>query len=398
MDIITQSDLERLLPRQPHAVVSLYMPTEPVGTQTPQNLVRLRKLVGEAEGLLAARGMRAADAKHLLQPAEALLLDEPFWRGLGRGLALFTGHGRLETYRLPWTLPELVLAQRRFHVRPLVPLLMLDGQFAVLAASMKQVRLWVGTSQQLAPVELELPQGLNEVLGYDTPQRVVQVRSTARMGKRKQGAVYHGQGAATEHVKQDLAAYFRQVDRVVTRWLGASRMPLVFAGVDYLYPIYREACTYAELHPEPLVGNPDHWDEGELRRRAWELVHPQFTKVIDQALARYRELAGTGQTSTSLEEILAAASEGGVDTLLVAREGEVWGAFEEGSGVVEFHTERRATSEDLLNTACALVWERAGRVLPVDRDQLPAPDQAVAIYRYPRPAGRLPSTDQGQGA
>ncbi len=390
MEIFTPSDLARLLPRQPLAVVSLYMPTEPVGTQTPQNLVRLRKLLHEAQALLEARGMRAADAKQMLQPAEDLLLEEPFWRGLGRGLALFTGDGRLETYRLPSTLPELVVAHRRFHIRPLLPLVANYGQFGVLAASLKQVRLLVGTPQQLVPVELELPGGLSDVLGYDEPQRVVQARSTARAGKRKEGVVYHGQGAATEHFKQDVAAYFRQVDRAVTRWLDASRMPLVFAGVDYLYPIYREVCTYAALHPQPLVGNPDHWDEAELRRRSSELLQPLFTKASHEALARYAQLGGTGQTSANLEEILAAAREGGVDTLLVAREGEVWGIFHDETDIVQFHTQRRATSEDLLNTACVLVLEQSGRVLTVDREQLPPGELAAAIFRYPRPAGRPP--------
>lgn len=389
MDIFTHSDLARLLPRQPVAVVSLYMPTEPVGTQTPQNLVRLRKLLHEAHSLLEARGLRAADAKQMLQPAEDLLLEEPFWRALGRGLALFMGHGRLERYRLPSTLAELVIAHRRFHIRPLLPLVANCVQFAVLAASLKQVRLLVGTPQRLAPVELELPGGLRDVLGYDEPERVVQVRSTMRAGKRKEGVVYHGQGAATEHFKQDVAAYFRQVDRAVTRWLNTSRVPLVFAGVDYLYPIYRQVCTYAALHPEPLVGNPDHWDEAELRRRSSELLQPLFTKASDDALARYGQLAGTGQTSTNLEEILPAAREGGVDTLLVAREGEVWGIFHEETDAVQFHTERRATSEDLLNTASILVLEQAGRVLTVDRERLPPGELAAAIYRYPRPAGRV---------
>lgn len=389
MDIFTQSDLARLLPRQPVAVVSLYMPTEPVGTQTPQNHVRLRKLLHEARSLLEARGVRGADAKQMLQPAEDLLLQGPFWRGLGRGLAVFTGHGCLETYRLPSTLPELVVVHRRFHIRPLLPLVANCGLFAVLAASLKQVRLFAGTPQQLVPVELDLPGGMNDVLGYDEPERVVQARSTARLGKRKEGVVYHGQGAATEHFKQDVAAYFRQVDRAVTRWLHASRIPLVFAGVDYLYPIYREVCTYDALHPEPLVGNPDHWDEDELRRRASELLQPLFAKTSDQALARYAELAGTGQTSANLEEILAAAREGGVDTLLVAYQGEVWGAFHDETDAVEFHTERRPTSEDLLNTASILVIEQAGRVVTVDRERLPPGELAAAIYRYPRPAGQL---------
>ncbi|MCL6501958.1 MAG: hypothetical protein K6T86_04680 [Pirellulales bacterium] len=393
MDIVTQKDLKRLLERQAQAVVSLYMPTEPVGPQTPQNLVRLRKLLHEARTLLEARGMRSSEAKQTLSMAEDLLLEEPFWRSLGRGLALFTGHGRLETYRIPYSVPELVVAHRRFHIRPLLPLLTLDGQFAVLAASLKQVRLFVGTQQQLVPAEVELPQGLSEVLAPDTPQRVVQVRSTARLGKRKEGAVYHGQGGATEHLKKELAAYFRKVDRAVTRWLGTSRMPLVFAGVDYLFPLYRETCTYAALHPEPLVGNPDHLDDDELRKRAWELVHPLFSKAVAEALGRYQELAGSGQTSAHLEEILTAASEGSVDTLLVAREGQVWGAFQEDGCLTHLHAERRATSEDLLNTACVLVLEHSGRVLPVEQGQLPVEDHIAAIYRYPRPAGRpVPAT------
>ena len=89
--------------------------------------------------------------------------------------------------------------------------------------------------------------------------------------------------------------------------LREETTPLVLAGVEYLFPIYREANTYPYLLEQGVAGNPDKLKAETLREKAWGIVEPSVLQNQQEAAARYEELATTDRASTNISEIVPAA-------------------------------------------------------------------------------------------
>jgi len=379
MDSLTRQDLDILINAQGEWCVSIFMPTVRAGTEVQQNTIRYRNLLRQAEERLAKLNARVPDIESLLAPAQGLLDDPDVWRNKSDGLAVFVGMDQLYWFRLPITFNELVVVERHFHVKPVLPLLSGDGQFYVLALSQDQIRLLVGSRDSVTEVDLGgVPESLAAALQYDAPQR--QLRAVGGSGG---GTVYHGAGGAEEE-KPDILRYFQKVDRGLRDLLADKNPPLVLAGVDYLLPIYHEASTYPHLLEEGLTGNPQALTAKELHQRAWAIVKPVFEQAQAEQKALYDGLAGRddSRASNSVKGIVQAAHEGRVATLFVAFGEHQWGVYRAHSHNVHVHHDRQPGDQDLLDIAAAQTFATGGTVYVVDRDQIPGGKAMAAIFRY----------------
>jgi hypothetical protein len=159
----------------------------------------------------------------------------------------------------------------------------------------------------------------------------------------------------------------------------------VLAGVEYLLPLYREATGYPYVVEGGITGNPEGVSADALHAQAWPIVQPLFQRAQDEAAGQYRQLAGTGQASSVLAEIAAAAFYGRVQTLFVAVGVQRWGAVDPSTHAVEMHDEAVASDEDVLNVLAILTLRHGGTVYAVDPAAVPEAGQgavAAAIYRY----------------
>ncbi|MDP8957743.1 MAG: hypothetical protein M3N51_00745, partial [Actinomycetota bacterium] len=228
MDLVTRGDLEALLQMGEGPCVSLFMPTHRAGPEMRQDPIRLKNLLGEAEQRLGEAGLRAPEARALLEPARKLLDDQQFWRHQSDGLALFVSPGRFHPYRLPLELYDLVVVGERFHIKPLVSLLSGDGRFYLLALSQGEVRLLQGTRYTVGQVELDgVPESLAEVLRREGLERQLQFHSHGGpRGAGERSAIFHGHGEAEEDAKDDILRFFRQLDRGLGELLQGEQVPM----------------------------------------------------------------------------------------------------------------------------------------------------------------------------
>jgi len=383
MDAFTLADVNTLNDARRRPCVSLFMPTHRTGRELRQDPIRLKNLLRDAEEQLVAGGLRTPEARELLRPAQQLLDESLFWAHMSDGLALFLGPEVHRRYRVPLPLEEQVAVADRFHVKPLLPLLTGDGHFFILGLSQKSVRLLEATRHSVDEIELEsMPTSLAEALRFDDLEKQLQFHTRAPERGDERAAMFFGQGPGGEVEKERLVRYFRQVDRGVCELLHGEQAPLVLAGVDYYFPLYREANNYAHLFPEGVSGNPEGLLAEELHRRAWPLVAEYFQRAEDQALAQYRQLAGTGRTSVDLPEILHAAHQGRVETLFVVQGIQQWGDFAPERQQVEFHAEPGPGSQELLDLAAIRALAAKGSVFVLDRSRMPESGIVAAIYRY----------------
>jgi hypothetical protein len=164
--------------------------------------------------------------------------------------------------------------------------------------------------------------------------------------------------------------------------LRDERAPLVLAGVEYLFPIYREANTYPHLIEEGIGGNPKGISAEALHRTSLEIVRPFFQKAEREALAQYRQSSGTGLTSADIGEIIPAAYHGRVGQLFVASDRQQWGSYHGESGAVELHQKMEPASEDLLEIAAIQTFLNGGLVFTLPIEEMPDEHDLVAVFRY----------------
>jgi hypothetical protein len=386
MNTISKADLKVLTDRREGWCVSIFLPTHRAGPDVQQDPIRFKNLVREAGERLSTAGVRAPDVEALLAPLVQLLNDISFWQHQGDGLAVFRAEDLLRVYRVPLKLPEVAVVADSFHVKPLLPLLSGDGHFYLLALSQNEVRLFLGTQYGVDQIELSgVPLSLDDALKYDDPERQLQFHTGAPAAGGRRAAMFHGHGTGIDDAKTNILRFFQLVDGGLRAVLRSERAPLVLAGVEYLLPLYREATGYPYVVEGGITGNPEGVSADALHAQAWPIVQPLFQRAQDEAAGQYRQLAGTGQASSVLAEIAAAAFYGRVQTLFVAVGVQRWGAVDPSTHAVEMHDEAVASDEDVLNVLAILTLRHGGTVYAVDPAAVPEAGQgavAAAIYRY----------------
>lgn len=378
MNALSKEELTTLMQKRSDWCVSMFMPTYRTGVESQQNSIRLRNLVRQAEEELSKSGMRGQEAKDFLAPVQELVNNVLFWRNQSDGLALFVDRDEFRYLCLPVHFEELLVTADRFHMKPLLPLLHGEERFHVLALSQNEVSLFEGTSQSIREVSVEtLPKSLADALQTDTPERQVKFRSGAGGG-----AMMSGHGADIEDVKANLLHYFQRVDKGLHDLLKERDVPLVLSGVEYQFPIYREASSYPLLMGGGIAGNPKGLSLEELHREAWTIVKPYFQKAEEEALSQYGQSLGTGLTSDNVLEIIPAAYHGRVGVLFVAQGYQCWGTYSEADDAVVLAEKKEPGNEDLADYAAIQTFLNGGKVFVVAPDRLPGGSPVAAVYRY----------------
>jgi hypothetical protein len=385
MTRLTKTEIIKLSQVEADPAISVYTTTHMAGKDTRENPIRFKNQLTEISEQLAAQGYRPGRLGELLEPLETFVRDYRFWQNQRNGLAVFMANGDIHTYSLPIRVKDNAEVAKRFYLKPLLPLLTDDGRFYILAVSLNGVKLFESTRFETSEVALEdAPLSLAEALKYDDPERSLQSFSTSHAQARagRADAAFYGTGAGEDDRKTNILRFFQMLDNGVRDFLADSETPLVFAGVDYLFPIYQEANHYRHLLSEAVTGNPDQLSLDELREAVWEIVEPQVTGRRQEALERYKS-SQVDKTSGDLVDIIKSAVDGRIDTLFVVGGAQVFGHYDVQERRVDRHEEERADNEDLLDFAAVQTLQNGGHVYLVSQDELPERDTPIAaLYRF----------------
>ena len=388
MDVLKHSNLEQLMEISREWCVSIYMPTHKLGREQQQDPIRLNNLLTRAREKLLKYGLRKPEVQTLLRPAEDLLTNwEDFWQHQSDGLAIFLSDGFFKVLRLPLKFEELVVISRTFHLKPLLPLFSKDGKFYILAVSMNEIRLFLGTKDTINQIDLDgVPTNMQEALWMDDPEKFkgfhTSASSPSRGGERR--AIFHGHGTESADNKTNLLRYFNYLDAGLNDMLEEKQIPMVLAGVDYLLPIYKEANTYPGLLDEGLEGNQEVLSAEELRDSAWRLVKPIFDENQKNDLSRFEQFHGQQNelASADLKTVLKAAHFGQVETLFVPVGVQKWGRYDPQQNDVTWDKKDKPENEDLLDYAAMQTIINSGKVYAVQPEKIPGDGELAAILRY----------------
>ena len=385
MNIITREDIQKLLKEQGGLYISLYAPMERSG-DTQQNPIRFKTLLSEAEKRLSEHGLRESDIKDFLSPVKKFQQNSLFWEHQSDGLAVFLSKGSFLHYRQPYRFKELVVVADHFHIKPLLPLLVGDGRFFLLALSQNSVRFIQGTRFNVNELDLEgMPEGLAGIMRPEGMEKMMLQFHTSTPATRggDRPTVFYGHGAGYD-TKEGIQRYFQLINKALHEFIRNENVPLVIAGVDYLLPIYRDVNTYPYLLSEGIEGNPEDLSTDKLHEKAWKIVEPLFTKNQKITMEKYEAIMQKGgkEASDNLEEIVSAAYHGRVETLFFTIDLVKWGVFHPDSNSIVTHEKNEPGDTDLLDFSATQTFLHGGTVYAMKPEDIPGKSIIAAIFRY----------------
>jgi hypothetical protein len=374
-DSFTKAELDILLKHENTSCISIYIPTHRGGKESLQNEIRFKNAIEKVKPMVP-------DIE--LGPAMALLDNgnAGFWQYQKDGFALFISPELMNAYRLSMDTPEVVVVADQFHLKPLLPLVVYDTTFFILALSQNECRLYQCSMQHCYEIRPEnLPDSLSQALRFDLQEKQLQFHtaSQTRQAPGRKAAAFHGQGVADDEDKDRILRYFQAINKALTTFLGSRTDLLVLAGVDYLHALYQSANTYPHLVNEGITGNPENLTAQDLQKAAGEIVAPRIRKDLDRAVKAYQDLKGSGKTANDLAHILQQAPTGQMKYLMVARDVDQWGQFSWDDGPV-FHSEKQAEDEDLLNVAACHALRNGAAVFPLPLEEMPDDAPVAAVF------------------
>lgn len=166
-------------------------------------------------------------------------------------------------------------------------------------------------------------------------------------------------GSAKEAEEQEEDKFMHMIASSLQTLVHEAHLPLVFAGVEEEYGMFKKFDGSKMLVEEYVKGSTDHMDMKELKEKADPIAKAHFMTMNEKHLDEYGNLRGTGRTSTDPDAIMQSAQNGKVDLLFV----------EDGT-------------EGSVQDVASHVGAHRGRVLFIEASKMPEGAKMAAILRY----------------
>ncbi len=385
MDTICLNEVKTLIKNAGGIHVSIFMPTHHRGGEDPQDPIRLKNLIRSTENKLVDYGLRPAEARSILSPAELLLTDNLFWRQQGDGLAIFIDRNQIKYYHIPAAVKEYVDVGERFYIAPLIPLISACGLFYVLSVSRQEIRLLQCTSTGSVRINLgEIPRLSSDILSGE----IGNYRILAKPAQQPEGSTAAdsvqktGDGSQFYADKRNLLKYFDQLSKGINRIVFGEKAPMVLSSIDVFQLLYREVNLYQQLLPYGITGNPAGMSDESLRNQAWTLVKPYFDKLLNEAVDDFNKAAGTGFTAAGIKEVLPAAHKGRIRFLFIAEGYQSWGIYNSENGEYQEHHRVESNDEDFIELAAIYTLNHSGTIYFIKPEETPGRIPLSAVLRY----------------
>lgn len=387
MDLFTKQDFLQLADIHDKHCISIYIPTHRLGGDEAElkDMTAFKNQLKDVKRKLKDYNLTDTEIAQYTKPLDQLLEREDFWRRLSDTLAVFLHDNELKYFLLPIKIKENNYVADHFYLKPLAPMVNRHTRFFIMVLSLGKMRFFDASEHTVTEVNIEglIPREMQETIAlyFGDNQKQLQWRSQA--GEPDQGAMYHGHGAGTDSEKKKfIEKYFREIDRGLMEMLHDEQAPLVIAGVDYLYPMYKAVNNYKYLYNHHLMGNFDEMQAGELHARAWDLIKDDTRADLNKKKDRYHELLKVDKAAYQLEEVIPGSIVGRTETLFLERDKNVWGKYDAANHTIRMEDKKEIQNACLLNKSAIGTIQNGGEVYLLDPANMPDDVTAAAIFRY----------------
>jgi hypothetical protein len=375
--MISRKKIEELINFEGNILTTITLPTHKTGEEAKQDPIRYKNLLNKTADKLSQKGLKEREIKSYLEEAYKLLQNQSFWVHIDHGLVVFISENKTDIYQVPYSVNEMTYVNDHILITPLLPMISLQGVYAVLAVSRQNIRLLECTRNECTDITPEdVPRSLESYYD-DMPNAPVQFHTRASGEK----AMFFGHGAGKEDEKEAVEQFLGKVENSITPILNRKKIPLVVIGLEENVAMYKKANRYNRLIDDVVNSNPDQLSEADLQKGGWEKVKNYFLKDLYEAKELFKD-ASNEFTSNNLTEIIKSTVMGKTDTLFVSTNEMSWGHYNSENNEIEYSTRSENGSMDLINWTAIKAIEKGGQVYALPKEEMPYKVPAAALFRF----------------
>jgi hypothetical protein len=364
--------------------ISIYVPTHRSHPDNAQDPIRYQNLLKQLESSLLQK-YSVSEVKGYLEPFENIRDNRDLWNHNLDGLAIFSSGEIFELISLPIPVAELLVVAESFHTKPMRKYLQTEDRFQILGLSLNEMRFFEGNRYSVSEIQLgnDIPKTIEEALGNELTEKHTTVASYGGVGG-ESGNMHHGHGAKKDETDIDTERFFRIVAETVHEKLSRpSGLPLILAALPEHHNLFKKVNRNPFLLSDAIPLNPDALSGDKLRKMAWEVMEPAYNQTLKNWSAKVGQAIADQKGSDLIGDIVAAATSGRVETLLLEADRIIPGKIVDADkGHVQTGDFSDPTTDDLLDDIGELVEKLGGKVLVLPADKMPVDSGIAAIYRY----------------
>lgn len=374
---LTQNDYD--------ACVSLYMPIKRAGAEARQNQVLFRQLCQAVEQKMTRYKVDNKLKDALLASLQTLESEDSLWQNRTEGLAIFAAQDDIYIFHAPMAFTAHAFVDRRFYIRPLLPLLHRQGALSLVLLNQEGARLLSchgkGCEEVLPPQHLR---SLQNYLGMHEFDKSLQFRSNASPAAHTDGGgyapAYHGQGAAGDSAQAN--KYLEDYYHHFKNWLlKEGKLPhRVYLAADaHNEGLFRKAADGLPIEIVTLIKkNVRHMEDREIFAAVQAELENTSLHENEEAYDSLPQVEDAVMHSPA--QIVKAAHEKRIRTLFLPEsDNQLWGWFDhkKHQTIVE-NSSDVMVGEELYNLAAIRTLQTGGTVIVRAGDQM----KTTAVCRW----------------
>ena len=375
--MVSEKTIHELINKNGKTLVTITLPTHKKGEESKQDPIRFKNLLSEAAKKIDKKESKNGYSDKFLKRAKELLDKPLFWSHMDNGLALYISEDSFDIYKLPYDVEEQVFVNDHFMIIPLLPMTSMDGSFSVLAVSRQRVRLLRCTRNEVQEITLaDIPLSVDDYLEID-PEKQLQFHT----GAHGQKAVYFGHNANEEDKMIVVEAFFREIEREITKFMKLTNEPLILIGLIENTNLYKKANSYNRIVEDIVKRNPDELSDKELKDKGWEVIQKYFLSDMYQTLENFSENSSE-KVSNNLGEIVEATVMGKSHTIFISKGEKKWGIYDTENHTVHYSNTPGNHDVELLNWLSITAFKTGSKVYVLPKEEMPIRSMVAAEFRF----------------
>ncbi len=384
MDGLSNEDILSLCERNEDYQVSIYMSTGVGSAKTKQYPLILKSLIKEAYERLISLDVTREKAKKILEEVSNLADNSAFWMSQKQGLSIFISIHEIKYFLFPIGFKESVTVSNYYNILPILDFLFTDNNFYILALNYNGSKLYQANKYDIKEITTkEMAKSLREVKSvYEREESNFFHIAKDGSDKSSENIIFHGRGGLKEDDKMRVRDLIRQLEKKVSSFIKDSDLPLVLAGTDFVVAEYRKLNSYKNLLEASVLINIDPTNEKKIYDQALKLIEKTYEANKENELQRYFDLKNDGKASNNPSEILRIAYTGGIRTLFLNEDKNLFNGFSEKSELTSVGNLSKNIYCPYANLLSILTVKNGGKVIILGEDRIPEKSLVAANFRY----------------
>jgi hypothetical protein len=362
-------------------LISLYQPTHrsfPDNKQDPIVFKNLLRVIENSLEQLPTFDM----IDTIMKPFYELKEDKNFWNHTSDGIAVFASVDKCIVYNLYHPVKELGVVANSFHTKPLIKAFQSTENYHLLGLNRENFTLYQGNRYGFEEIAIDpdAPRTMKEVLGEQLSDPYL---SHASYGGTGGNAMYHGHGDVKDEINKDTEKYFRYVDSfVLENYSKASKLPLILVSLTEHISEFKKISNNPYLLEEGINKSIESMNLVEIQKKAREIIEAISMKETEKMVEAYANAEAESLGSSDLVQVVKAAYESRVKTILMEEDKIVPGKIDNNTGKIKLGDIDDPNYDDILDDLAELVLLSGGDVFVLSKNLMPSTTGIAAIFRY----------------